>query len=113
MPSPERGDSMTTKKWVALTDIRHGVNAEEVKEFRRGETVTGLPKETMETLRDTGAIGVQEELPERREAPEGASELEQELKAELQKRDTKIAELTAEVADLKAKAASTKPASNR
>lgn len=80
------------EKMVALSDIRHGTD-DGIKTFRRGETVTGLDKDTMQTLIESGSVGEEKELPERRQAPGEPSEMEQQLHRDLADRDAEIVEL--------------------
>ena len=55
---------------TALTEIRHGAEDGTVTVFAEGDKVTGLSKEEMESLRESGAIGSPEpEAEEEAEKP--------------------------------------------
>ena len=88
-------------KYVANSTIKHADRADEksnVRTFSEGDTVSGLPKEQMERLIETGAVVKVKDYDDgssRRMAPGVPSDLEKEV----QDRDMRIEELEAKVAE--------------
>jgi hypothetical protein len=84
--------------YKALTVIRHGKADGDRVEYQPGEDVTGLPKETMQNLLEAGAIAKREDW-ERLNAPVRAtSEVEEELRGQLDDREQEIQKLKAALA---------------
>jgi 3-methyladenine DNA glycosylase/8-oxoguanine DNA glycosylase len=88
---------------VAASNIQHGDDKGNVKEFEVGDRVTGLPDDVMEELVENGSVVPKKEL-ERREAPGTPSDLEEKLNADIKARDDEIAELKKKLAAAEKKA---------
>jgi len=83
-------------KWIATSQIRYlpigSKDRSELKVFEPGEEVTNVPKEYMDRLVEVGSVAKSSEL-NKREAPEGESDLEKDLRKQVAERDAEIASL--------------------
>ena len=85
---------------TATIPVQQGDSLEDgFKTFQPGDTVTGVDKDTMDRLIEIGAVEPKEVFEERREAPAGASAMEEQYAVELKKRDDEIASLRAQLED--------------
>jgi hypothetical protein len=93
-------------KWVAVGEIKYGdkdaKSKADAKYFQGGDVVSGLDKETMDRLIESGSV-IKAQDYERREAPEGESDLEVQYREVLKAKDNEIAELRAKLADAEEK----------
>ena len=89
-------------KWIATSMIRYlpddAESRRELVIFQPGDEVKDVPKVHMDRLIELGSVVRKSEL-ERREAPEGESDLEKEYQAKLDDKDAEIASLKAKLAD--------------
>lgn len=80
--------------------VKNGGNPKDaVVVFYDGDVVTGPDEDEMKELLEAGAVVKRSDL-ERRQAPEGASDMEEGLRKAIAERDEKIAQLQARVAEL-------------
>jgi hypothetical protein len=108
MPSARRGRRKLamTDTYIAQGQIRWGPKdskgKEDVKVFYDGDAVTGPDKDEMQQLIDAGAVLKKSEL-EKRSAPEGPSEMESDLRKEVEAKNNEIAGLKTRIAELEGK----------
>jgi len=95
-----------TDTYIAQGMIRWGPKEakgkEDVKVFHDGDVVTGPDKDEMQQLIDAGAVIKKSEL-EKRGAPEGPSQMEQDLRKELEAKNNEIDGLKTRIAELEGK----------
>jgi hypothetical protein len=110
MPGARRRKTVADK-WIARGRIEHGAgsgdNARMVS-FQPGDEVKGLNDDEMQSLIEAGAVVKQSDL-EKREAPSGPSEMENDLRKQVADRNAEIAKLKERVAELEAAKTATPP----
>jgi hypothetical protein len=107
MPGARRRKTVADK-WIARGRIEHGAgsgdNARMVS-FQPGDEVKGLNDDEMQSLIEAGAVVKQSDL-EKREAPSGPSEMENDLRKQVAERNDEIVQLKARIAELETAKAS-------